>query len=1802
MRNVNKSLSILLSFLLALGTMFSMASPAKAFGQTDSSTANDIATLGLVGASAASEDPNIATVAINAGYIEITSVGQGIAAITVTDAFSHTADIYVCVQPDGAINIFEIRKYAVFISTTDSSTANDFDTLSLVGTSATTSNPNVATAAINAGHIEITSVGQGSAFITVTDETSHTACIFFRVAPDGAINIEQIDKYVPFESKTDSSTANDFATLGLEGVSAESNDANIATAAINAGHIEITSVGEGWALITVTDETSHTADFYVWVTPDGTINIDQINKYVPFTSKTDSSTANDIDTLGLVGVSAVSDDASVATAAINAGHIEITSVGQGSAFITVTDETSHSAYIFFQVAPDGAINIEQIVKNVPFESKTDSSTANDFDTLGLEGLSAESNDANIATAAINAGHIEITSVGQGSAIITVTDETSHSAYIYFWVAPDGAINIDQIVKYVPFESKTDSSTANDFDTLGLEGVSAESNNASIATAAINSGYIEITSVNPGTTYIIVTDAASHTAFIDFRVAADGAISIIEISKYAVFISTTDSSTANDIATLGLEGVFAESDNASIATAAINSGYIEITSVGPGTASITVTDAASHTAYIMVEVAADGTITIDHINKYIFFPSETDRSTANDIATLGLVGVSAESDNASVATAAINAGHIDITSVGPGTASITVADAASHTAYICVSVTIYGAINIEQINKYVPFNSKTDSSTTNDFASLGLEGISAVSGNANIATAAINAGYIEITSVGPGTAFITVADAGSHTAYIYVSVTADGAINIEQIDKYVPFTSKTDNSTANDVATLGLVGASAASEDPNIATVAINAGYIEITSVGQGIAAITVTDETSHTADIYVCVQPDGAIFILEISKYAVFISTNNSSTANDIATLGLVGVAAASNDPNVAAATINAGKIAITSVGKGSAMITVTNEESHTAYIEIEVSSDGTISIQIITKYAEFISTTDSSTANSIATLGLVGVSANSNCLEVATAAIKAGKIVITSICSGTAMITVADAAAHRAKIWVDVSPDGTIYITQIAKYITFTSRTDSSTANDIVTLGLEGVSAQSDHTNVATAAINAGHIEITSVGQGTAIITVADAASHTADIDVSVAPDGAISIIEISKYAVFISTTDSSTANDIATLGLEGVFAESDNASIATAAINSGYIEITSVGPGTASITVTDAALHTAYIFVSIASDGAISLEQISKYVPFIPQTNSSTVNNIATLGLEGVSTVSSNDNIATAAINSGHIDITSAGPGTASVTVTDAAGHTADIDVSVAPDGAIIILNISKYYITFSSTTNSSTANDINSLGLVGATAKSSNNYVATVAINAGHIAITSVGPGTASITVADAASHTACIMVEVAADGTIALTQISKYIPFASKTDSSTANDIATLGLVGASAVSDHANIATAAINAGHIEITSVGPGTASITVADATSHTAYIMVEVAADGTIAIDQINKYIFFTSKTDSSTANDFASLGLEGLFAASDDARVATVAINAGKIEITSVCPGTATIDVVGVWPHTAYIYVSVEPDGTIIILSIDKYVITDSSTANDIATLGLVGISAVSDDANVATAVINAGKIEITSVGPGQAFITVTDAASHTADIYVYVALDGTIAIFDIFKYTVFTSRTDSSVANDITTLGLVGLSATSSDANVATVAINAGKIVITSVSEGTAKITVADEESHTAGIDINVTSDGAISIQCIGKYVFTATDHNIANIVKNNVLLIGSYAFDLSVPAITSGYNLTNFIAAMGTAYETVPGAKHIYFRYGNNWYDLIADESLATPIADINSINGNGTYQYWNMNN
>jgi hypothetical protein len=168
-----------------------------------------------------------------------------------------------------------------------------------------------------------------------------------------------------------------------------------------------------------------------------------------------------------------------------------------------------------------------------------------------------------------------------------------------------------------------------------------------------------------------------------------------------------------------------------------------------------------------------------------------------------------------------------------------------------------------------------------------------------------------------------------------------------------------------------------------------------------------------------------------------------------------------------------------------------------------------------------------------------------------------------------------------------------------------FTAQTNSSTANDVATLGLIGISVSSSPTGIVTAEISGGKIAITSVSAGTATITVSADGYTDATISVTVADDGAISIGGIIKGGHALVTV-----GDIGTYlgGLVNTTTAANPVTVALAAIIINENDDSNSDWGKVNTAVTNAQKHVILdlrksIFTTVAGsdDGATGMNIIS-------------------------------------------------------------------------------------------------------------------------------------------------------------------------------------------------------------------------------------------------------------------------------------------------------------------------------------------------------------------------------------------------------------------------------------------------------------------------------------------------------------------------------------------------------------------------------------------------------------------------
>ena len=168
--------------------------------------------------------------------------------------------------------------------------------------------------------------------------------------------------------------------------------------------------------------------------------------------------------------------------------------------------------------------------------------------------------------------------------------------------------------------------------------------------------------------------------------------------------------------------------------------------------------------------------------------------------------------------------------------------------------------------YVSGNSSSDKTDRYAYIKIGDEEVCAPTKSSNTVPAAGQ----ELSYSYTGTDKVTVVIGCAKYLRVYDIKITSSAEQDQSDGTTVTFTPQSDNSTANTVDTLGLVGTSVAptGDAGTAANAVIEEGKIKVTSKAEGTETITVTNADGKTASFKAIVAEDGSITISAITKYA----------------------------------------------------------------------------------------------------------------------------------------------------------------------------------------------------------------------------------------------------------------------------------------------------------------------------------------------------------------------------------------------------------------------------------------------------------------------------------------------------------------------------------------------------------------------------------------------------------------------------------------------------------------------------------------------------------------------------------------------------------------------------------------------------------------------------------------------------------------------------------------------------------------------------------------------------------------------
>ena len=294
---------------------------------------------------------------------------------------------------------------------------------------AESSDPAVATVAVDGAVVTVTAVAAGSATVKVTATNaggSAEQSFAVTVAPPAPAAVGSIAAATLTEGATHMVTASDhFAGEGVT-YTAESSDMEVATVAVDGAVVTVAAVAAGSATITVTATNaggSAAQAFAVTVVPPAPTAAGSIEVATLTEGATHMVTASEYFAGGGVAYAAQSSDPAVATVAVDGAAVTVTAVAAGSATIgvTATNEGGSAEQAFaVTVVPPAPLAVGSIEAATITEGATHMVTASGYFVGEGVTYAAESSDMEVATVAVDGAVVTVTAVAVGSATVTVT--------------------------------------------------------------------------------------------------------------------------------------------------------------------------------------------------------------------------------------------------------------------------------------------------------------------------------------------------------------------------------------------------------------------------------------------------------------------------------------------------------------------------------------------------------------------------------------------------------------------------------------------------------------------------------------------------------------------------------------------------------------------------------------------------------------------------------------------------------------------------------------------------------------------------------------------------------------------------------------------------------------------------------------------------------------------------------------------------------------------------------------------------------------------------------------------------------------------------------------------------------------------------------------------------------------------------------------------------------------------------------------------------------------------------------------
>ena len=811
---------------------------------------------------------------------------------------------------------------------------------------------------------------------------------------------------------------------------------------------------------------------------------------------------------------------------------------------------------------------------------------------------------------------------------------------------------------------------------------------------------------------------------------------------------------------------ASSSNRDVATATVGGTGLSIAGVAGGSATITVTDAAGASTSIAVTVTAPVVGT-----PATLFTTAAGALTVpvGGSAGYGIGGgkppYSISSSNTAVASATVSGNNFSVSGFAPGAALIVITDAAGTALDLAVTV---GTGTPTPLYTTAPSAITVGvGGTATHAVGGGRPAYSVSSSNTGVAQVTRNGNDFLITGVAAGTAQIAIVDAGG--AALSVDVTVGGAATpVTALFSTAASSVVVDiGATASYVIGGGKPGYAVTSSNAAVAKVAINGNAFIVTGVSAGTAQIQVSDTQGDSIAIGVTVNGGPAPV-----TPATFFTTAPASasvalggTESYALAGGRAPYAVSSSNSGVARVVLTGNTYIITGASAGTATVTAFDAAGGSVATTVTVGEGGP-GTELFTTAPAAVTVAVGDPATFAVGGGRAPYSVTSANAGVAKVALVGSNFTITAVAPGTVQVRIVDGEGKDLSIAVTVpSPSsGGVLFTTAPDTVTIAV---TNTATFTVGGGRTPYTVSTANANVARIAIVGNEITITAVAPGTTQVRVLDADGNAVAIAVTVPspPSGGV-LYTTAPDAVTVAA--GSTASFTVGGGRAPYAVSTANASVAQVAITGNTFTITGVAAGTAQVRVIDADGDAVALAVTVpaAAGGGVLFTTAPDSVTLAA---GSTAGYSVGGGTGTYNVTTSNPAVATASLAGTALTVNAVAAGTANIRISDSAGASDVIAVTVTQATA------SPITVNPESATGNvgDTLNFQVSGGLPGYTVTVNNTSIATVApsnvgASGGAFVITLHNVGTTSATITDTRGQV--VIVPITANQTTTILRLS------------------------------------------------------------------------------------------------------------------------------------------------------------------------------------------------------------------------------------------------------------------------------------------------------------------------------------------------------------------------------------------------------------------------------------------------